>query len=88
MGLFIVVGGITEAGILGVEPYILYFGLLAGATLGGNLTPIGASANITALGILRKDEHDVSAWEFMKISIPFTLAAVTTGYVLIWFMWR
>ncbi len=24
----------------------MYFGLLVGATLGGNLTPIGASANI------------------------------------------
>jgi Na+/H+ antiporter NhaD/arsenite permease-like protein len=76
------------AGILGIEPYILYFGLLTGATLGGNLTPIGASANITALGILRKDGHEVKAGEFMKLGIPFTLAAVTTGYIMIWFMWR
>lgn len=81
-----VAGGI--ANILGIEPYILYFGLLTGATLGGNLTPIGASANITALGILRKDGHEVSAKEFMKISIPFTLAAVTVGYVIVWFLWR
>lgn len=81
-----VVAGI--ANILGIEPYVLYFGLLSGATLGGNLTPIGASANITALGILRRDGHEVSAKDFMKISIPFTLAAVTTGYILIWFIWR
>jgi Na+/H+ antiporter NhaD/arsenite permease-like protein len=81
-----VVAGISK--ILGIEPYILYFGLLSGATLGGNLTPIGASANITALGILRKDGHEVSAWQFMKISVPFTLAAVITGYIMIWFMWR
>jgi Na+/H+ antiporter NhaD/arsenite permease-like protein len=76
------------ASILNIEPYILYFGLLTGATLGGNFTPIGASANITALGILRKDGHEASALEFMRIGIPFTLAAVTTGYVLIWFIWR
>jgi Na+/H+ antiporter NhaD/arsenite permease-like protein len=76
------------ANILNIEPYILYFGLLSGATLGGNLTPIGASANITALGILRKDGHEVSAWQFMKMGIPFTLAAVTVGYVIIWFIWR
>jgi len=75
------------AAILGIEPYILYFGLLSGATLGGNLTPIGASANITALGILRRDGYEVSAWDFMKISIPFTLVAVTVGYVIIWFVW-
>jgi Na+/H+ antiporter NhaD/arsenite permease-like protein len=76
------------ASILNIEPYILYFGLLTGATLGGNLTPIGASANITALGILRKDGHEVSTGQFMKIGVPFTLAAVITGYVMIWFIWR
>ena len=81
-----VVAGI--ASILNVEPTLLYFGLLTGATLGGNLTPIGASANITALGILRKAGYEVKAWTFMKISIPFTLSAVITGYILIWFLWR
>lgn len=73
---------------LGVDPYILYFGLLIGATLGGNITPIGASANITGLGILRKEGYEVKASEFMKISVPFTLSAVITGYILIWFIWR
>lgn len=75
------------AGALRIEPYILYFGLLSGSTLGGNLTPIGASANITALGILRKDGCEVSAWQFMKMGIPFTLSAVTVAYVMIWFIW-
>lgn len=80
-----VVAGI--ANILAIDPRVLYFGLLAGATLGGNLTPIGASANIAALGILRRDGHEVSIGQFMKISVPFTLAAVTTGYVLVWLIW-
>ncbi|MBR1875972.1 MAG: TRAP transporter large permease subunit [Lachnospiraceae bacterium] len=73
---------------LGVEPYLLYFGLLTGATLGGNLTPVGASANITAIGILKKEGHEVSFKEFAKIGIPFTLTAVTTGYLFVWFMWH
>lgn len=81
-----VTAGISK--ILNIEPYILYFGLLSGATLGGNLTPIGASANITALGILRKDGYEVSAREFMKIGVPFTLAAVMVGYLIIWFLWN
>lgn len=72
---------------LGVDPTVLYFGLLVGATLGGNLTPIGASANITGLGILRKNGHEVKNWDFMKISIPFTLTAVASGYVLVWLFW-
>ena len=76
------------AGILGIDPIILYFGLLTGATLGGNLTPIGASANITGIGILRKNGYEVKTWDFMRISVPFTLAAVVTGYLLIWFIWK
>jgi len=70
-----------------VHPNLMYFGLLAGATLGGNLTPIGASANITAIGILRKEGYEVASGTFMKYSVPFTLAAVMTGYLLIWAIW-
>lgn len=72
---------------MNIDPTVLYFGLLAGATLGGNLSPIGASANITALGILRKNGYEVKAREFMHISVPLTLAAVLTGYALIWLFW-
>jgi Na+/H+ antiporter NhaD/arsenite permease-like protein len=76
------------SGLLGIEPNLLFFGLLIGATLGGNITPIGASANITGLGILRKEGYEVSAPTFMKISVPFTLAAVISGYLLNWFIWK
>ncbi len=76
------------ANVMGVDPIILYFGLLIGATLGGNLTPIGASANITSLGILKKEGYEVKTKDFMKISVPFTLTAVTTGYILVWLIWR
>lgn len=72
---------------LGVDPLVLYFGLLAGATLGGNITPVGASANIAAGGILRKEGYEVSTKEFMSIGIPFTLCAVVTGYLLIWIIY-
>ena len=71
---------------LGVDPTALYFGLLSGATLGGNCTPIGASANITGIGILRRAGHEVSTGDFCRIGIPFTLAAVIPAYVLIWLM--
>ncbi len=71
----------------GVDPNVFYFGLLTGATLGGNLTPIGASANITAIGILRKNGETVKSSDFFKIGIPFTLAAVLAGYVYIWLVW-
>ena len=72
------------AAAMGVDPTVLYFGLLSGATLGGNLTPIGASANITGIGILRKEGWEVTNGDFMRIGIPFTLAAVIPAYIYIW----
>lgn len=72
---------------LGIEPYLLYFGLLSGATLGGNITPIGASANIAAVGMLRKEGYQVSFTEFMRIGLPYTLVAVMTGYLYFWLIW-
>ncbi len=78
---------LSAAGGLDINPNLFYFGLLVGATLGGNLTPVGASANITGIGILRKAGYTVANKTFMKYSVPFTLAAVTTGYVLIWLIW-
>lgn len=73
--------------LLGADPTLLYFGLLVGATLGGNLTPVGASANITGIGILRREGHQVANKDFLRIGVPFTLAAVISGYVLLWLLW-
>ena len=74
------------ASFLAIDPTVLYFGLLIGATLGGNLTPIGASANITGIGILRKEGWNVDTGSFMKIGVPFTLSAVISGYILVWIL--
>ena len=71
----------------GWSPYLLYFGLLVGATLGGNLTPIGASANITTIGLLRKNGCEVTTRDFLRIGVPFTLIAVLAGYLFCWFVW-
>lgn len=77
-----VIGGIAAA--LNIDPTPLYFGLLSGATLGGNCTPIGASANITGIGILRKAGYEVKNMDFFRIGIPFTLAAIIPAYIYIW----
>lgn len=73
--------------VMSANPLLLYFGLLIGATLGGNLTPIGASANIAGVGMLRKEGYEVSFGDFMKIGVPFTLTAVVMGYLFIWFVY-
>jgi len=75
------------AATLGVDPTPLFFGLLSGATLGGNCTPIGASANITGIGILRKEGYEVKNKDFFKIGIPFTFAAIIPAYIYIWLVY-
>jgi Na+/H+ antiporter NhaD/arsenite permease-like protein len=73
---------------LQLSPSLLLFGLLVGASLGGNITPIGASANIVACGILKKEGYQVSFKEFVRIGLPFTLAAVAVASVFVWFIWK
>ena len=77
-----VIAGLASA--LNVDPTVLYFGLLSGATLGGNCTPIGASANITGIGILRREGYTVKNADFFKIGIPFTMAAIIPAYIYLW----
>ncbi|MBQ8395833.1 MAG: arsenic transporter, partial [Oscillospiraceae bacterium] len=88
-----VIGGLAAqlAPGMGVDPTLiaipLYFGLLSGATLGGNCTPIGASANITGIGILRREGYEVKNSDFFKIGIPFTFAAIIPAYIYIWLIY-
>lgn len=80
--------GLEMSQKLGISPSLYLFGLLIGASLGGNLTPIGASANIVAIGMLKREGHTVTFGQFGRISVPFTLAAVLPAYLFIWWLWR
>ncbi len=79
---------IQMASKLNVSPSLFLFGILVGASLGGNITPIGASANIVTCGLLKKEGYAVKFKDFMKIGIPFTLAAVIAAYLFVWFVWK
>ncbi|MBI4981548.1 MAG: anion permease [Candidatus Omnitrophica bacterium] len=73
---------------LQINPSLFLFGLLIGASLGGNITPIGASANIVACGLLKKEGIEVRFKDFMKIGVPFTIAAVSAASLFVWFVWK
>lgn len=66
----------------GLNPTLLYYGLILASTLGGNFTPIGASANIAAIGILKNNGYEVGLKGYLKYSVPITLAASLTGYIV------
>ena len=75
------------ANILGVSPYLFCYGLLIGATLGGNITPVGASANIAGIGILQKMGYKVTTGDFMRIGVPCTLVAAAAGGLVCYLIW-
>lgn len=76
------------AGTLGIEPFLLYAGLLIGASVGGNITPIGASANIIAYRwIEERAKEPMTFMGYVRYGLPFTLVAVGAATVFGWFAW-
>ncbi len=75
------------ADTLGAPTPLMIFGLLIGACLGGNITPIGASANVVTVGMLRKRGHVATFREFMGVGIPFTIAGVMAASAFVWWIW-
>jgi Na+/H+ antiporter NhaD/arsenite permease-like protein len=69
---------------LDVSPYVIYLGLLLGASVGGNITPIGASANIVAMGIMKTNGYSSGFFEFVRIGLPFTVVAVLASTIFAW----
>lgn len=65
----------------------LMFALLIGTCLGGNITPIGAAANIVAVGILEKKGQPVSFGDYVPIGIKFTACAVIPAVIVLWMIW-
>ena len=56
-----------------------------------NVRALTLAAMLTAMsvviGILRKNGYEVKNRQFFRIGLPFTLVAVLTGYLYIWFVW-
>lgn len=72
---------------MNVSKELYMFALLVGSCLGGNLTPFGASANVVAMGILKKEDHPISFGGFLKIGAPFTIITTATAALVLWLLW-
>lgn len=77
----------TMASQIGINPELYMFALLVGSCLGGNLTPFGASANIVAMGILKKENYPMKFFGWLKIGVPFTLITTAAASALLWLIW-
>ena len=60
---------------------VLWWSLALGACLGGNGTLIGASANVTTVGLLEKDGHHMPFVGFLNFGVPVTALTVAISAV-------
>ncbi|MBQ9630649.1 MAG: citrate transporter, partial [Treponema sp.] len=72
---------------LGLAPELYMFALLIGSCLGGNLTPFGASANVVATGILKREGYPVNFAGWLKIGAPFTILTTGAASFLLYVLW-
>jgi len=67
-----------------LHPDALWWALALGADFGGNLTAVGASANVVMLGIARRAGNPISFWEFTRKGIVVTVVSVGLSAVYLW----
>jgi Na+/H+ antiporter NhaD/arsenite permease-like protein len=62
----------------------LWWSLALGADFGGNMTAIGASANVVMLGIAARSGSPISFWEFTRKGAQITLLTVLIAAPYLW----
>ena len=66
------------------HPDALWWALALGADFGGNLTAVGASANVVMLGIARRADSPISFWEFTRKGAVVTAMSIALAAVYLW----
>ncbi|MGY4712636.1 SLC13 family permease [Mycolicibacterium sp. CBM1] len=67
-----------------VHGQALWWALAAGADFGGNLTAVGASANVVMLGIAAREGYPISFWEFTRKGVVVTALTVGVAAPYVW----
>lgn len=78
----------TLASRMDLAAELYMFALLIGSCLGGNLTPFGASANVVAMGILKREGYPVDFAGWLKTGAPFTILTTAAAAAALWFVWK
>ncbi|KZS59239.1 SLC13 family permease [Mycobacterium pseudokansasii] len=66
------------------NPDVLWWALALGTDFGGNLTAIGASANVVILGIAKRADNPISFWEFTRKGIVVTIMSLALAALYLW----
>jgi Na+/H+ antiporter NhaD/arsenite permease-like protein len=85
-----VVGQLVSSMVGHVHPQVLWWSLTLGTDLGGNLTAVGASANVVILGIAKRADSRISFWEFTRKGMVVTVVSGALSALYLWlryFVW-
>ena len=63
---------------------VLWWALALGADFGGNLTAVGASANVVMLGLARRSETPIGFWEFTRKGLAVTAMSLALAALYLW----
>ena len=66
---------------------LFMFALLIGSCLGGNLTPFGASANVVAMGIVKKEGYPMNFGKWLILGGTFTVLTTAASAGVLWLLW-
>lgn len=62
----------------------VWWSLALGTCLGGNATPIGASANVVTLGLAEKAGYPIPFKKYLIYAIPLTIEMIALSTIHIW----
>jgi Na+/H+ antiporter NhaD/arsenite permease-like protein len=62
----------------------LWWSLALGACLGGNLTIVGASANIVVANLAARDGHPITFMQFFRLGLVVVLVSLAISTVYLW----
>jgi Na+/H+ antiporter NhaD/arsenite permease-like protein len=77
-----VIAGLSQTSGLPLPP--LAWTLALGTDIGGNATPIGASANVVGTAIAQKEGYPITWRRFLKYSVPPTILVLGLCWLYLW----
>ncbi len=75
--------GLGATGAIPIHAESMYWALALGACFGGNLTPVGAAANLVIINIASRNNREISWASYLKWGVPTAIGSliVSTGYL-------
>lgn len=81
-----IIGGLPEMAAsipTDQRPMELWWSVVFGANLGGNITPIGSASTVVAVTVMHKHGLEVSFARFVKLAVPFAALHIVLAVVYV-----